>query len=203
MKTPHHLLKHIRTMALLLTAALPAVALAQSEVLFIDGGFAELCSEASSTIGTPGSQINITGSRLDIPPLEICNRAIKESADQQDLAASYNNRGVIEFYYKQYQEALADFDKASTLAPQLAATHINKGYVLMVLQRYADSLMAFDKGIALGPPNAAKAYYNRGVAHEQEGHIRDAYYDYLKASELAPDWKEPKEELTRFKVNRK
>ena len=64
-------------------------------------------------------------------------------------------------------------------------------------------MASLDKGIELEPLEPEKAYYNRAIAHEQLGNVRGAYFDYLKASELAPEWEQPRMQLTRFTVRKK
>ncbi len=192
-------MKFPTSLALAVTASL-AGTLHANDVTFIDGGYAELCSTAAHNIDDV-QWVELTGSRLVIPSLEICTLAIEEGGGTvETLASSYNNRGVLLFDAGKLEESLSDFDDAIAVHPMLAAAHINKGYTLVGLQRWADSLPAFDRGIALGAPEPARAHFNRGIAHEELGHVREAYQDYLKASELNPEWEEPKRELTRFTV---
>jgi tetratricopeptide (TPR) repeat protein len=171
-----------------------------TEVTFIGGGYAEMCSALAHH---PDAQegVELTGSRMSIPPLDICTLAIEDEVSAfTDRAGSYNNRGVLYFDQGKYAEALADFDSALALMSNLAAAHINRGYTLVAQKRWADSLPSFDRGIDLVAPDPARAHYNRGIAHEELGHVRDAYYDYKKAAELDPEWEEPKRELARFQV---
>jgi tetratricopeptide (TPR) repeat protein len=171
-----------------------------TELTFIDGGYAEMCSSIAHNLDGR-ERVELTGSRMSIPPLEICTLAIEDEASAPlNKAASYNNRGVIYFDEGKYAEALGDFDRALVLMDTLAAAHINRGYTLVAQKRWADSLPSFDRGIELGAPDPARAHFNRGIAHEELGHVRDAYYDYKRASELDPLWEEPKRELERFQV---
>lgn len=173
---------------------------AGTEIMFIDGGYAELCSSLAIN-RDEATTVELTGSRLGIPAIEICTRAIEaDAAFPSELAGIYNNRGVLLFAQGRFEEALSDFEQATRVQESLAVGHINRAYTLVALQRWADSIAAFDKGIALNPPDPAKAYFNRGIAHEELGHVREAYQDYLKASELDPAWAEPKQELARFSV---
>lgn len=172
---------------------------AATEVTFIGGGYAEMCSSIATSLS--GEGVELTGSRMSVPPVEICTLAIEDEASApSERAGSYNNRGVLFFDAGKYDEALADFDQALVLMNSLAAAHINRGYTLVAQKRWADSLPSFDRGIELGAPDPARAHYNRGIAHEELGHVRDAYYDYKKAAELDPEWEEPKQELARFQV---
>lgn len=171
-----------------------------TEVTFIDGGYAEMCSTAATNIDDVDS-IELTGSRLTLQPIDICTRAIEDSAGTLlQKASSYNNRGVLLFDQQRLVEALSDFEAAIEVQGALAAAHINRGYTLVALQRWEDSVAAFDRGIELGAPEPARAHFNRGVAHEELGHVREAYQDYSKAAELNPEWEEPKRELARFTV---
>jgi tetratricopeptide (TPR) repeat protein len=179
------------------------MAQAQAEVMFFDGGYAEMCAAAAKSVDQPGA-MQVTGSRLGVPPLDICNMAIKsDGATAVLVGSSYNNRGVLYFAQGDLEAALRDFDEAVQLHDTLAQAHVNRGYTLVSLQRFADSIPAFTRGIELGTEEMDKAYYNRGVAHEETGNVREAYYDYLKASELNPEWQQPKNELSRFSVTRR
>ena len=169
------------------------------EVQFFDGGYAEMCASAAHNADKP-QQVELTGTRLEKSPLEICELAIRSAESSVNRAGSYNNRGVLLFAQGAAEEALNDFDQAIRVNDSLAEAYSNRGYVLLGMQRWADSIAAFDKGIALGSAELPKAYYNRGIAHEELGHVREAYHDYLKASELDPLYEEPRRELTRFKV---
>lgn len=171
-----------------------------TEVTFIGGSYAELCSTLAHNVDDVKS-VELTGSRMAVPPIAICTLAINEEAGAPtDKAGSYNNRGVLHFDAGNFAAALADFDQAIRIADTLAAAHVNRGYTLVAMRRWEDSLDSFDRGITLGAPDPARAYFNRGIAYEESGNVRAAYYDYLKASELAPEWEEPKQELARFSV---
>lgn len=184
-----------------MAAGLCCSAVHAQEVKFFDGGYAEMCASAAHNIGK-AYQVEITGSRLDKAPLEICTLAIRSAENTSNRAGSYNNRGVLLFAQGTTAEALSDFEQAIRVDGNLAQAHINRGYVLLGMRRWEDSIAAFDKGIELGAAELPKAHYNRGIAHEELGHVREAYQDYLKASELDPLYEEPKQELTRFTVRR-
>jgi tetratricopeptide (TPR) repeat protein len=171
-------------------------------VLFLDGGYSEMCSAVAKEVKQPGT-LTITGSRLDVPPLKICDLAIAEDTNGHRIASgNYNNRGVIHFSNGNYDAAIKDFEQAVRLQPDLAVGYANIGYTYAAQQRWADALQPLSRGIELNVEELHKAYYNRGIANEETGHINEAYRDYLKASELAPEWADPKRELTRFTVRK-
>lgn len=179
-------------------------AVAQNQAIqFFDGGYAELCETAArgNDLEMPPN-VELTGTRLGIEPIDLCTLAVNSAENIHNRAASYNNRGVLLFAQGAINEALSDFEQAIRIHDTLAEAYVNRGYALVALQRWEESLDAFDKGIELGTSELAKAYFNRGIAHEELGHAREAYGDYLTASELDPLWEEPKRELTRFTVRR-
>ena len=62
--------------------------------------------------------------------------------------------------------------------------------------------LRLDLLVLLGPEEPEKAYYNRGLANEGLDDVKAAYFDYLRALELKPDWPIPQRELRRFSVVR-
>jgi tetratricopeptide (TPR) repeat protein len=117
---------------------------------------------------------------------------------QHDLAATYTDRGAIYMQHRQYEQAKADFDAALKLEPAIANTYIDRGGTLIALKRYAEAIADIDHGLSLGPDQPEKAYFNRAIADEHLKDLKAAYEDYLKASQLNPDWAAPKAELARF-----
>jgi len=174
---------------------------AQAAIVVLGGGFAQQCAEAARALGDASTITAVTGSRIGLTPLEVCTKAItEESLNGFDLAGSYNNRGVLLFAEGAQQQALEDFEKALELVDTIAEIHVNRGLTLAAMRRWADSIPSFDRGIELQAPDLARAHLNRAIAHEELGNARLAYYDYLKASELDPEWEEPKLQLQRFSV---
>lgn len=173
---------------------------AQETVITLgEGSYTQTCEQAARNIGK-SQGIEITGSRLKVSPVEICTLAIREDSSIINRASNHNNRGVLLFSEGQLAEALRDFEEAVRRQDQLAMAHVNRGYTLVALERWDEAVTAFDRGIELGAEEAAKAHFNRAIAHEELGHVREAYRDYMKAAELDPEWEEPRQELTRFSV---
>lgn len=194
-----------------------------SPLTIIDGGYAEQCSLAARN-PQAASGITITGSRVIISPIRLCTLAIQEGGEAANRAASYNNRGVLHFEAANYDDALADFTEAVHLDDTLTFAHINRGNIFNLREQWAQAISAFNRAIELGiqprPGRAgekiespdssqaravrelARAHFNRGIAHENLEQLREAYLDYLRASELAPEWEEPRRELERFEVVR-
>lgn len=197
-----------------------------SPLTIIDGGYAEQCSLAARN-PQGASGVMITGSRVSISPIRLCTLAIQQGGDAANRAASYNNRGVLHFAAANFDDAMADFTEAVHLKDTLTFAHINRGNIFNLREQWAQAISAFDRAIELGlQPRSgsdgettessasrqaskvrevrelARAHFNRGIAHENLEQLREAYLDYLRASELAPEWEEPRRELERFEVVR-
>lgn len=176
----------------LVFAALAATLLAgpaQAATTVLGNGLANFCSRAAK------------GSEHDLASLEVCTLAIEtESLTRRDRAGTYVNRGVIKMRRKDYDDARRDFDTAIRLQPQMGEAYVNRGGSLVGEKRYIEALLDIDRGLSLEPEEPEKAYYNRGLANEGLDDLKSAYFDYLRALELAPEWDIPKRELARFTV---
>lgn len=129
-----------------------------------------------------------------------CNAAVDDPAMiRSDRAATFVNRGIVLMHRGDMQAALSDYD-ALALDPQLGDAHVNRAVVFIRQGRYADAIEAATTGLGLKVERPHAAYFNRAVAHEALDDLKNAYLDYRKASELAPDWAPPKQELARFSV---
>jgi tetratricopeptide (TPR) repeat protein len=170
-------------------AALLAATGAEAAVVTVGQGFARDCYEAAAA------------ERGDLSALELCNAAIEEDfLTRHNRAATLINRGIIYLYRGQYGEALADFDAAIEAEPTLAEGHTHRGVALVAYHDYRTAIDALTQGLSLEPDEPAKAYFNRAIAYEELGDIPNAYRDYRRAAELAPDWRPAQRELARFRV---
>ncbi len=179
---------------------------ANAVVVVLGNGLANDCYEAALAIskGLPAPSMTVTGSIIDVAPVKLCTLALDaDTIGGRDLAGTYINRGVINFMDKNYEAALKDFDLAVGVDDTIGEAHANRGAALVALKRWADSIKAIDKGLELGTDEMAKSYYNRAIAYEETGNVRNAYYDYMKAAELVPAWEAPKAQLLRFSVKKR
>jgi tetratricopeptide (TPR) repeat protein len=133
--------------------------------------------------------------------LRVCSDAITSGMiDQERLAGTFVNRGVLLMTMARPDDAKKDMERALTLRPELAEAYVNRGVLLVQAGRAAEALVDLDKGIALGPEEPERAYYNRGLAREDLRDIKGAYADYKMASEIRPGWEPVQTELSRFRV---
>lgn len=199
-----------------------------SPITIIDGGggYSEYCSMAAHHPERLSS-VMITGSRLPISPIRVCTLAIEAGGERANRAANYNNRGVLHSEAGNLDAALADFEEAVRRDQRLVLAHINRGNIFIRREQWEKAISAFDLAIELDTrpeadhvvevtdteqsgapdevnviPEMARVHFNRGVAHEHLQQLREAYLDYRRASELAPDWDIPRQELERFDVVR-
>ncbi|HEX6860289.1 MAG TPA: hypothetical protein VF138_08860 [Caulobacteraceae bacterium] len=178
--------------SLVVAAALAAFATQTSAATTVLGnGLAGICSQYAKA-----------GADED-DALEVCTIALEtEAMNRRDRAGTYVNRGVIRMRRQEYGAARRDFDIAVKLQPDMGEAFVNRGGALVGEKRYMEALLEIDKGLALEPEEPEKAWYNRGLANEGLADLKAAYFDYLKAQELAPDWDIPQRELKRFTVTR-
>jgi tetratricopeptide (TPR) repeat protein len=134
-----------------------------------------------------------------------CNLALEqEGLDSADRAATLVNRGVLFMRNRNYSSARRDFNRAMATDGSNPEAYLNMAISRLQQNESDTSVMPMiEKALALNTKEQALAYYSRGVLHERNGNIRQAYYDYKKAHELAPDWDEPARDLERYQVIRK
>ena len=135
--------------------------------------------------------------------LDICTRATESAMDDHDTAGTFANRGVLYMIMGDLGSAMNDFQKAVAIAPKMGEAHVNLGAAMVGMRKDKEGADEITAGLALGSAEPEKAYFNRAVAEEHLGDVDDAYDDYMKASQLKPSWKQPKQELTRFTVKPK
>jgi tetratricopeptide (TPR) repeat protein len=172
-------------------AAMMSTPSAHAATTVLGNGLAQVCSQAAQA----GSN--------ELVALQTCTLAIEtEFMKKRDRAGTFVNRGVIKMRRGDYGAARKDFDIAARLQPDLGEAFVNRGAALVGQQRYAEALIDINKGLELGPEEVEKAYYNRALAYEGLDDAKSAYFDYLRALEIKPDWTTARQQLTRFTVTR-
>lgn len=146
-----------------------------------------------------------SGARALRKALRACDTALEDSRlVDTDRAATLVNRGIVQMQANNIAAAIADYDAAIGLVPDAAEAYVNKGIALLRLaDREADAVEQLSQGIARNPVRPEIAYYWRAMANETLGKNREAYEDYSRAAQLAPEWAEPAEQLLRFQTVRR
>lgn len=136
--------------------------------------------------------------------VDICTRSIEtEPLQRRDLAGTFVNRGALYLQQGAFVAAEKDFRQALTLMPDLGEGSVNLGAALIGERRYKEGVDEITRGLARSPEEPEKAYYNRALGFEGLDDMKSAYFDYMHAQQIKPDWAPPKAELTRFTVKPK
>ena len=189
----NELMKHIAlSAALLLIAPLMAPA-ASAQMIVVGEGAAQNCYQYA-LMGNSGTSNAI----------KACSRALQsDMVSRKDLAATYVNRGVLLMRSGDYDAAIDDYRIALDDYPDLAEAHINYGVALYHRGDMNEALAAYDRALEIGSDKDALAHFNRALIHERQQNAPAAYRDYKAASELKPEWEQPREALSRFTVTKR
>ncbi len=82
-----------------------------------------------------------------------------------------------------YDEAIADLNKAAKLEPDLAYIYYNRGNLLALSDRLPDAFEDYSRAIELDP-GFGEAYFNRGIVQLYMKDTRKGLLDISKAGEL-------------------
>ncbi|MBS0314067.1 MAG: hypothetical protein JSS05_07730 [Proteobacteria bacterium] len=183
----------MRLFTCIAAAALAFPGAAHASSMVIGSGLARLCYEAADAE-------NATPQTLDT-----CNRALgEEPLAFEDQVATYVNRGILRAHMSDFAGALGDYDRAIRMDPREPEAYLNKATLVLKEQHdWRGARDLFDAAIAKQTRHPEFAYYGRAVANELAGDYAGAMADYQKASALAPNWDQPKKELTRFTVRKR
>lgn len=135
-----------------------------------------------------------------IDALRSCSDALDANLNQHDRAGTLVNRGVIYLQRGDVDHAMSDFEEANRLDSSIAEIHVNRGAAQLRQGQYEAAVASITQGLSINPNLGARAYYARAIAYEQLGLARQAYADYQRATNLAPEWQTPRAELARFAV---
>ena len=104
-----------------------------------------------------------------------------------DNPAVWSNRGNIRVNESKFDEAIADFDRSITIAPQYSDSYLNRGIAYEGKKMWQNALADYNRVLEIDPQDAM-AYNNRGNAKAGEENWQDSLTDYLKAVEIEPEF---------------
>jgi tetratricopeptide (TPR) repeat protein len=172
--------------ALLAACAVPASA----SIMVIGSSDARLCYEAADSPMLP-----------QVRDLRRCDDALSAGGlSNYETVATHVNRGILRLRRGAIDEAIVDFDSAMTLDPTQPEAYLNKGAALIQRQNPSEAAQLFTVALEHNTQRPAVAHYGRAVANEALGNVREAYNDYQIASQLAPNWSAPRDDLQRFRI---
>ena len=103
-----------------------------------------------------------------------------------DRASVFNNRGIARVDNKQYDLAMADFDRAIQRDPQEFLAYSNKEIARRLKAKEAQPKPENDPFVGLNPADA-EAYEIRGLSSLDIGEYRQAIEDFTYAIRLKPN----------------
>jgi tetratricopeptide (TPR) repeat protein len=139
--------------------------------------------------------------RHDEMAIQTCTTALDDKAlTNFDRAGTLVNRGIVYLFAGNSTLAVRDFDDAIAMDPQQAEAWLDKAVAFVNAGNSAAALDLADHALKLRTQKPALAYFVRGLAYEQQGQLRSAYTSLQTARRLDPNWNEPKDELSRYRV---
>ena len=171
-------------------AACAAAAPAAAAVIVVGNSDARMCYESADSPMTPSSS--------DIRRCD--NALLSEPLSNYETVATHVNRGILRLRRGMVDAAITDFDHAIQLDPNQPEAYLNKGAALLRRENPAEAVNLFTIALEHNTTRPAVAHYGRAIANETLGNLGAAYRDYTAASQLEPQWREPRLELTRFRV---
>jgi tetratricopeptide (TPR) repeat protein len=126
-----------------------------------------------------------------IPPnarVVYCTKLLQsgQNIPPDPLAKIYTNRGRAYNELRLYDQAIADYNQAISLAPKLQAAYYNRGNVYRLEGRYDQAIADYTIAIMLDP-NDPEPYGNRGYVYELQGKRDQAIADYRASQQIAPN----------------
>ena len=171
---------------LLAACAAPAAA----SVMVIGSSDARLCYEAADSPLMP-----------QVRDIRHCDEALAAGGlPNYETVATHVNRGILRLRRGAIDEAIVDFDAAMALDPNQPEAYLNKGAALIRRENPGEAAQLFTVALEHNTQRPEVAHYGRAVAYEALGNVREAYQDYQMASQLAPQWAAPRDDLQRFRV---
>jgi Tfp pilus assembly protein PilF len=122
-------------------------------------------------------------------------RAYSEAIDLDERFAGtlardgfpYANRGICEFWLKNYEQAIHDLNVGIERNPREPLLFSTRADAKRNLQRYSEALADYKKAIELGS-SEARDYLHRGLMLAKIQRLEEAILDYDKALQLKPDY---------------
>lgn len=109
-----------------------------------------------------------------------------KAIELKPTATAHNGMGLTRYELKDYNAAIAEYEKALKLEPENSNSHAYRGDSKAALQDHRGALADYARAIQLNPNNA-NAYNRRGVYWFDQKDYKAALQDFLKAAALDPE----------------
>jgi tetratricopeptide (TPR) repeat protein len=121
-----------------------------------------------------------------------CDRVINSPRSSRDnLVDAYTNRGQEYYTIKDYDKAIADFDRAINLNPRTILAYGNRGNAKSAKGLVDAAIADYTKAIS-EDPNYTAAYTGRAMEYENKGEKARAIADYKKAISVPQKYQDGK-----------
>ena len=112
--------------------------------------------------------------------ITLLNDSIK---NQPGVPFTYSNRGIAKYKEKDYDGALADFEKTISLDPGFTLAYYRRGIIRNIRGDRKGAMADFNRAIAY-VPGFADAYYNRGLVEREMKDYPGALADFTRTIQL-------------------
>ena len=108
------------------------------------------------------------------------------SLDPVQTSELWHKKGLIHQMGKEYEQAIASYDRALEFKPDDHQAWYNRGIALGNLGRLAEAIASFDRALEI-KPDYHEAWFIRGVVLNNLGRYEEAIASYARALEIKPD----------------
>ena len=170
----------------------PGIAQAQNALVF-GSTDAQKCYQAAQLTGV-----------LAESGLSACDDALIRTGPRGGLsrkakASTLVNRGILSTYFTDFDAAFADFEEALRLVPGLPEAYVNRGNTYFFTRQIEMAVADYDESIKRKTRDLHAAHYNRGLANEARSEPELAFADFVRASELRPNWQLPASRVAEYR----
>ncbi|WP_147372790.1 hypothetical protein [Henriciella mobilis] len=171
-------------------AAMAQPVAAQSRTLYADAPPAVRCADGVAS-----------GKSATIALLHTCEDAMNATTSQRSVrAASMVNTGIVLMRRGETSDALALFNRASSLHDDLPGLSLNIAAAQLRAGANEDALATLEDIEALPDHLQHVAYFNRGLAHWRLDQVYEAYADFKTAQAIMPGYAPARNALAHFTV---
>ncbi|WP_299349893.1 tetratricopeptide repeat-containing sulfotransferase family protein [uncultured Shimia sp.] len=125
---------------------------------------------------------SMTGRKMPQEVIEVCNQAI---AADPIHAQAYNLRGITYCEIEEFENAVADLQKARELSPKDPSFLSNLGFALSSLEQHDEALDAIKTALEIDPKHLL-ARYRYATSLTDSGHLEEAIENHYKVLEIDP-----------------
>ena len=146
----------------------------ESQRIMLQGGYQEYLGWTSQQ----RTQKIIEIEELLTEPNQTQNRQVSLLVEQGNVLSAN----------KQYEEAIASYDKALEFKPDYQNAWHVRGIALSALGRYEEAITSFDRALQIKPDD--QAWNNRGAALDNLGRYEEAIVSFDQALQFKPDYQD-------------